>query len=382
MSRIVLVFIGSTLIYLTLFSCASKSPSVPSPATSIVPGYSPITGQGEWDKILSLARVEGKVVVYGTGAGVIRDALVKGFKEQIGMDAEFTLASGAQIAEKLDRERKAGIYIPDVYIGGATTMTNQLKPIGALDPMDPALILPEVRDGKYYFSGNPLFIDQDHMILAFLAAPWTEMVINTDYVQPGEIKSYQDFLNPKWKGKILYMDPTIAGSALKVFGVLGSKMLGYDYFRKLAQNEPVIIRDDRVAADWISHGRVYIGICIKPEVTLEFIRTGAHLKHVMPVEGTFVTGQAGNLGLINKAPHPNAAKVFINWLLSKDGQTIFSRVYGGHSSRIDVPTDHLLPDDIRDPNINYLWSDTEEFLRDQPNQAKIAKEIFGPLLTR
>lgn len=387
MFRTILVSTGLAIaLLLPVFSCSPQSSKSPSPVSSTETAVQRVSetgassGQSEWDKVLSAARKEGKVVVYGTGAGVIRDALIKGFKEKIGMDAEFLLASGAQIAQKLDSERKTGIYIPDVYIGGATTMTNQLKPMGVLDPIDQALILPEVKDGKYYFDGKMLFIDQDHKILAFLAAPWTEMAVNTNFVKPEEIKSYQDFLNPKWKGKIIYMDPTVAGSALKVFGVLGGKMLGYDFFRKLAQNEPVITREDRLAADWLSHGRVYIGISIKPEVTLEFINTGAAVKNVMPVEGTFLTGQAGNLGLINKGPHPNAAKVFINWLLSKEGQTMASRKMAIQSGRLDIPADHLNPGYIRQPNINYIISDDEDMLMKQAVQMKQAEEMFKPLL--
>lgn len=84
--------------------------------------------------------------------------------------------------------------------------------------------------------------------------------------------------------------------------------------------------------------------------------------------------------MLGKAPHPNAARLFINWLLSREGQTVFSKAVGQQSGRVDVPLDHLDPQQIRNPSMKYYFADTEEFLSKQPEQAKMAQEIFGQLI--
>ena len=58
-------------------------------------------------------------------------------------------------------------------------------------------------------------------------------------------------------------------------------------------------------------------------------------------EGSDLNAAVGQVGMFNRAPHPNAAKVYINWLLSKEGQTEFARATGYISARLDVPTDHV-----------------------------------------
>ena len=75
----------------------------------------------------------------------------------------------------------------------------------------------------------------------------------------------------------------------------------------------------------------------------EWARKGLPVAIVDPrllKEGTGLSSSSSGLGLFNRAPHPNAAKVYINWLLSKEGQTEFAVASGYISSRLDVPTDH------------------------------------------
>lgn len=105
------------------------------------------------------------------------------------------------------------------------------------------------------------------------------------------------------------------------------------------------------------------------------------LVQIIPSEGTAMASGSGAIALLKRAPHPNAAKVFINWLLSKEGQTIWSRASLQPSARRDIPTDHI-DDTIRIPDPKKLpyYTDNEEYLSKQPEQIKLAKEIFGHLI--
>lgn len=265
-------------------------------------------------------------------------------------------------------------------MGGATTQITQLQPAGAMTPMDTALILPEVIDPKVWWKGSLLWVDNKHMSLAFSAFTLPAYAINTTVIKPEELKSYRDLLNQKWKGKITLNDPTLAG-----IGEQGSSFLletlGVEFLKELAKQEPVIVRDQRLQVEWLAHGKYPLALFCKSDPIAEFQKAGAPIKELIPVEGQALTGGTGNLSFIDQAPHPNAAKVFINWLLSREGQTLYSQAVLVQSAREDIPTDFLDPVKMRQPGVKYLWINTEEKLLKIGNEDRpIFKEVFGPLI--
>jgi len=150
---------------------------------------------------------------------------------------------------------------------------------------------------------------------------------------------------------------------------------------KLAAAEPIIIRDQRLQLDWLSHGKVSILIAPKTDVYFEFKRNGAPVQAVTPAEGVWLSAGSCGISLFNRPAHPNAAKLFINWLLSKDGQTAYSKTYGGQSAREDVPTDHLHPLVVRDPAKEYFSKETEDYLLlKSPELLKKSTEAFKDVL--
>jgi len=110
------------------------------------------------------------------------------------------------------------------------------------------------------------------------------------------------------------------------------------------------------------------------------MRAGAPIAYGIPfVEGTYLSAGSG-LALLSKAPHPNAAKIFINWFLSREGQIAMSPE-GMQSSRLDVPTDNQDPSMVRQPGVKYyLGSDTEEWVARDTEFTKAAIELFGSFI--
>lgn len=383
----------SVVLVLLALSCAPREVPVPQAAVPAprAEGAAPAPAaaapskaswEAEWDRVVEAGKKEGKVVLYSTAGVEIRTAVIPAFRKKFGIDVEAIMAKGAEVSEKLMSERRAGLYLADVYNGGTTTPTTQLKPAGALDPLDSALILPEVTDPKAWYGDDLRWVDPKHTVLSFLAYPNTNIVVNATVVKPEDIKSYKDLLNPKFKGKIVMNDPTLAGTGSKTFSVIGEVYMGWDFWREFAtKQEPVIIRDQRLQIDWVAKGKYPIGLFPKTSVVTEFKTAGTPLDYIMPIEGTYLSSGSGNLALVNRAAHPNAAKVFINWLLSKEGQTIFSRAYGSQSARVDVPTEGIEADKIRQPGVKYfLYADTEEWLAKEVERMKLSKEIFGALM--
>lgn len=173
-------------------------------------------------------------------------------------------------------------------------------------------------------------------------------------------------------------DPSTTGSGGKLFGALATYIVGLDFWREFAKQEPMIFRDHRVMSEWVARGKNPIAVAPRPDEIQTFQQLG--LPIIMPsapTEGIHLITGAGGIALVNQAPHPNAAKLFINWLLSKEGLTIFSKLYDSPSARLDVPTDFLKPDRLRQPGVKYFWADTEEYLLKEPALQKEAREILG-----
>lgn len=383
MSKLIL-FIGSLVVL--AISCASPSSPV-APAGSQA-GVNPDVKQTQqvaredwqvkWDKVLQGAKKEGKVVIYGPAGGEIRMALVKAMNDKYGITVDYLGATGPEVAAKILSERRGGLRIPDVLIGASSPVITSLKPSGHLDRLEPVLILPEVTDPRVWWENKLPWVDKERYMLAFGAKVTPPFAINKEIVKPDEVKSLRNLLEPKWKGKMVMHDPTIYGSG-QFFVAPQAEMMGIDFLRQLAAQEPVILRDKRLLADWIAKGRYPIGIAAAREVE-ELIDAGAPLQWVLTNEQTHVTGGAAFLSLPNEAPHPNASSLFINWLLTREGQDVYSKATKQQSAREDLTYPYLDPQTIRKPGVKYFRTDTEEFLLKGAEQLKLGRDIFGHLI--
>lgn len=365
------------------FACASKSvPAAPleeKPAEVAVPVAKP-DWKLEWDNTLEKAKKEGKLSLYAaSGNAAARDPFIHAVKDKFRIDLEMVTARGAELSTKIFTERRAGLFLVDVYMGGGSAVV-ELKPAGVFDSLEPQLLLPEVLDPGAWWEGRLPFTDKDKKFFAMAANPSPPYAINTSLVSREEVNSYLDLLNPKWKGKMILNDPSISGTSLFWFGAASTRIMDLDYMKKLAQMDLAVTRDQRLVVEQLARGRYHIGISPNSSLVGEFREAGASLELITPKEGTYVTSSSANVAIVNKAPHPDAAKLFINWLLSKEGQTVLSPATSVHSARLDVPTAHLPSDRIRSPGVKYYSVISEEFYNALPEHARKATEIFGPLM--
>lgn len=348
----------------------------PSPAA----GTNSSNWEAEWSKTIENAKKEGIVVWYGaTGAAQSRDPFIRAMKENFGISLDATIAGGAQLTAKLTNERRAGLYLADVYIGGSTSIVNELLPAKMLEPIEPYFILPEVKDPKMWFGGSLPIWDSQKTTLGALAIVNSRLAINTKLVQPQELTSYKDLLNPKLKGLIVLSDPTISGSGLSWFSS-SANLMGMDYMKELVKQELMITRDFRLLNDWLARGKYAVGLGVNPGGVAALKQDGAPISMLPPFkEGVDLGFAGGMIAVVNRSPHPNATKVFVNWVLSKEGQTIHSRAQGIASRRLDVPTDHLDSWQIPNLSFNYII-ESEQDVIDEYKKIELAREIFSPIL--
>ncbi|MBI4329705.1 MAG: extracellular solute-binding protein [Chloroflexi bacterium] len=373
--------IGLVCLSLVLSACAGQQAPAPAPTTrapaqgAVQPGG----WQADWEKTLAAARHEGELMIYASSAAATRNAMGKAFKDKYGINIEWVEAPSAQLTAKILQERRAGLYIPDLTQGSTTNQVVVLKPQGHTVPIKPLLILPEVLDKSLWSGGDIAWVDNDKThIMSSLAGPDYRVTYNKNMVKPDEIQSYNDLLNPRWKGKIVIMNPVMSGRPFTEITLA----MGVDWWRKFVQSEPAILDNDRLAAEWVAQGKTPLGIIARSDVQEEIIAAGAPIARATPKEGAFVSGGGIATSLLDRAPHPNAAKIYVNWYLSKEGSEVQSKVTGVQSARTDVPTDHLSSFQIRQPGVKYIPTETEAFFEQNAKTRDLAMEIFGPLMGR
>jgi ABC-type Fe3+ transport system substrate-binding protein len=289
-----------------------------------------------WEQVLTAAKSEGKVVVAISPSAELRKGIEEKFQKGHGIQVELSPGDGGRQVRKIFDEYKAGLRNFDLMIGG-TGSTLDLMDYGLLMPVAPYLILPEVKEVKHWWGGHMYADKTNQFVYAPLAYVTESVWYNKSLVKPGEIRSYDDLLQPKWKGKIGLHDPRVSGSGFGAWSFIWL-VKGEGYLTKLVQQEPLIMPERRQIAEAVARGRIHIGIGAAYFSYLPFIKAGLPIETLILEEGSQGSYGSGNIAIIKNHPHPNATKVFVNWMLSKEGQDVFGRAMGQATRRLDVDT--------------------------------------------
>ena len=339
-------------------------------------------GREEWEKALRAGKQEGRVVLY-TFPG--QELLFQEFQKTF-PDIKLVEVSvrGSERVTRIVSERRAGKYLADILIGGVGSAQSGLLKAGLLDPIKPALILPEVVDESKWWQGKHVYGDDENKyILSFAGAPLYYFHYNPTLVNPQEFKSYWDLLNPKWKGKIVVAEPMTGGTQEPLLFMYHSKELGPEFLRRfLTEMDLGVSRDIRQLLDWVAQSKYAMSAL----QNADRIRLWDAKKQGLPInafetdkfkEGGLVGSGGGNIALIDRAPHRNAAKVFINWFLSREGQIAYQKlVQGGRNSlRIDIPKDDLPSHARIKPGAKYTLIDDIGY-RDLESVQRFVTEIW------
>ena len=323
----------------------------------------------DWNKTLAEAKREGQVNVY-----LSYDVLLPHFqKEYPEIKAVAVVGRGNDLTQRLISERRAEKYLADVISTGPRNSDFYHAKI--YDPLRPALILPEVLDQSKWWMGKHLYADPNQeLALIYLGVIQGGSVsYNTKLVNATEFKSLWDILNPRWKGKIEARDirtPGPGSGAMRFF--YHNPQLGPNFVRRLfAEMDVTLFRDFRQGADGLASGK--FAICIGCVEIADLQQKGLPVGNLGVMKGgAGIVSNSGTVGLVNRAPHPNAAKVFINWLLSRKGQIALQNELANtddavDSLRVDIPKDMVPPRARRVEGVKYLLLDSRlEYLEMQP----------------
>jgi iron(III) transport system substrate-binding protein len=347
---------------------------------SATPGWPQSDWKKDWERTLAAAKKEGRLMIYIYRYERLLEIFNKEYPE---IKTVVVSGRGNDITNRIIAERRAGKYLADVFSGGANGNFNVLYKGKALDPIKDTLILPEVVDPSKWYGGEHRYADPEgKYIFAYLASPSTaQLSYNANLVKPKDFKSYWDLVNPKWKGKIVSLDPRDTGLGAPMQFLYYHPELGPEFIRKFFGGMDVTYsKNFRQMTDWLSQGKFAICLGCKDAQRAKIQGLPVDdLDTSIWKEGSGFSTGGGSLSLLNQAPHPNAAKVFINWYLSRNGQMALQKLGDPddppNSRRIDIPKDDIPADNRLHEGRKYFDVVRSEYA-DMARIFELGKEIM------
>ena len=337
--------------------------------------------QKDWEQTLAAAKKEGQVSIY-----IYRyEGLLQDFKKDFpGINVVAVSGRGNELTNRIIAERRAGKYIVDVYSGGTNSLYNTLYKGKALDAFKPLLVLPEVTDVSKWWGKEHRYADPEgKYIFSYIGSPSnSQLAYNPKLVNPKEFNSYWEVTNPKWKGKIVSLDPRDTGLGATMQFFYYSPEIGPEFLKKFFGGMDITYaKNFRQMTDWLAQGK--FAICMGCKDSMRAKNQGLPVEDFDTnkwKEGSSFSAGGGSMAYMNQAPHPNAAKVFINWFLSRKGQIALQKLGDvddpANSRRIDIPKDDIPPDNRMQPGIKYFDVVKPEY-GDMKPIFDLAKEIMA-----
>ena len=305
--------------------------------------------KNEWERTFRRPKKKRMIVAGIPARPELRKQLEAIFKPKFGIDMDLSPARGPQNASKIAAEYNAGVKNFDVFIGGSGTYESLVE-AGMVEPFDALMILPEVKEAKNWWGGHIWEdnVSTNRFLYSFIADAGTGgFWYNTQSAKPQDFRSLDDFLNPKWKGKIGFLDPRTPGSGQSIWSFLWD-VKGESFLRKLVQQDLFVSRDQRQLGDALARGKLTVALGVSFYTLEGFLTANLPVKELPAMkEGLPSSNGSGVIGVVKNPPHPHAAKVFVNWLLSKEGQELYVKVMHQATRRLDVDTRWLQEHGVR-----------------------------------
>lgn len=309
------------------------------------------------------AEAEGGFTLYSTDPEKGQVALLKGFNEQFPkIKTSYVRLQAGALYSKLRAERNAKSYLVDMLVISDMGMVQDFTRHNGYDQY----VSPEMAGFKPEYKSKPEGFWTWGCIIS------SGIAYNPNVVKPEDApKTWEDLLDPKWKDA-LSVKVSNSGLQMSAWYVL-KPILGDAYFQKLAANRPRAFDSYVQQYGRLIDGQDKVIMAAQYSGFVEFKAKGAPLAFVAPATGMPSAQQT--VGIVANAPHPNAARLFMDWFLSPVGQSLYSKVLYNHSAREDVaPPPGALP--IKEMKLLFP-KDYSDFEKKRPEFAKEWDKIVG-----
>ncbi|MBI4287819.1 MAG: extracellular solute-binding protein [Chloroflexi bacterium] len=361
-------------------TCAPKPVAPPAPAPTAAPAtpapaskLSSATAQdAAWDKVIATAKKEGVVTVYSFFyVGDMGKDMARTFQQRYGIRVEILASPGRQTVEKLKVEQAVKQPVADVVNTGTSSAT-EISVAGLGENVWREL--PSLKD-RSAFLIDPVYSPSGDLLFSSLTlvAP----AINTSLVKPqDEPRSFKDFLDPKWKGNVLSLDPRTGGGGM--FTTIATmkyfKVLEDDYWKQLAPQLQLFGGSQQEQYRMVARGEYQVALPASDSPLAPLIAEGAPMKLLAMDEGTVAQGDS--IMVVKGGPHPNAARLFVDWVLSPEGQEVYARASKINPMRKGVPG-YMIPGANITPKkvINRTWEAAQA--GNDYQKAGLMEQLFG-----
>jgi iron(III) transport system substrate-binding protein len=294
----------------------------------VLAGLSSASAQDAVD--VAAAKAEGKVAWYTSTPIDEAQKIGDLFRKETGISVELFRSGGSQILSRFQRELGAGRVAVDVLTHSDPAAARAMAKKGLFVPFRPQNF-DRVPDAAKAADGS--FIGQRlNMMTHYL---------RTDKIAPAdEPRTWDDLTLPKYKGKLAMADPSFTSLQVSVVGMM-SKLRGWGFYEKLRQNDVMIAPGNQQVADLLKRGERLIAVGALDSYAADLKAAGHPIKTLYPADGVFIIPSP--TAVVKGSPAPNAAKLFAQFMLSDEVQSLFP-ADGGYSARIDIKAPAGSPD--------------------------------------
>ena len=290
-----------------------------------------------------------RLVIYTSHKEEVYGPIVKEFQQRTGIWVEVVTGGSGELLERIAMESDAPAC--DLMFGGGVESLAAYE--DCFEPCTPA--------GVEFLRGVGL--SADSLWTPFSSLPLV-LIYNTRLVSEGEVTGWADLLDPHWKGRIAFADPTVSGSSYTAALTLFSCIEGddWDILARLVENlDGGALSDSGDVVESVRSGSRWIGVTLE-ETALK--QRSPEVGIVYPAEGT--SAVPDGCALIKGARHPENARAFLDFVLDRDVQELLVSDLSRRSVRTDVHAPEDLPSEaelgIIDYDVHWAGSIKEEFI--------------------
>jgi iron(III) transport system substrate-binding protein len=323
--------------------------------------------RAEWDRIVAAAKKEGEVSIAVGVAPAARQAVERMWpKDYPEIKLKFAVTT-ASWPTQVKAEREIGKYLWDISMRGGSAGQFAIAE-EVLDPLPESLILPDVKDPNTWGGWENAFADRNRNRLLGYGWIVSTSWYNAEFVPPQLVaaQGFKALLEPMFKGKIAAWDPRNPGGAGAYQAMLIYKVHGWDTLKRImVDQEAVLYPNPQAVAEAFVHGKAYVAIGQNLDTGLDRFKAAGLSFDARPIGNTPETSYVGQgtaaISIVNRPAHPNAAKLYINWFLTKEVQSEVLKAIQHNPRRVDMP---MVTRNPRIPGAKYLPLGDESYTKE------------------
>jgi iron(III) transport system substrate-binding protein len=335
---------------------------------------------GEWERLVAEAKKEGTVAVGGPIDPAARVYLSRAWQKDFPqIEFNYSVAGGFDWGNRVKAERANGKYLWDVYLNGPNTGIYAFAKEGAFQDFSQVFVLPELKAPKTFRRPmDDMFMDSGKKMLAMFSTPST-IWYNAKKIDPAKVRriGLEILFDPALKGRIGWSDPRTAGPGSNYAAHL-YVLFGKEGLKKIiTDNEAVFFARPTQTTEALMRGKLDIVIAHQQSEMERYREAGIEID-LRPVgtdaKRAYLAAGGAILSVWTPAAHPNAARLFANWIMTREQQEGLGKAMVVDSNRADVPPASQAPMRFM-PGENYVESQKERMLATRDEAMAYIREL-------